>query len=164
MSARTDRAFAATGNIVAPADVAIAYAVSGAPAGLAIDASGMLRWAAPVAGSYAFTVTATTRLGLSASARYTLSVLKVNHAPTLASGSVAAPPGVALRVALAGADIDGDPLSFTMTGAPRGLSLSGDGVLSWPATVRGRYALRVVARDPQGLASAPATIVLNVSN
>lgn len=164
LSARTDRAFAATANIVAPAGAAMAYAVTGAPAGLAIDATGTLRWAAPVAGSYAFTVTATTSLGLSASARYTLSVLKVNHAPTLASGSVAVPPGVALNVVLAGADIDGDPLSFTMTGGPRGLSLSSAGVLSWPATVRGRYVLRVVARDLQGLASAPATIVLNVSN
>jgi hypothetical protein len=164
LSARTDRAFVASANIVAPPGVATAFALAGAPGGLAIDATGTLRWAAPVAGSYAFTVTATTSVGLSASARYTLSVLKVNHAPTLASGSVAVPPGVALHVALAGVDIDGDPLSFAMTGAPRGLSLSSVGVLSWPATVPGRYVLRVVARDPQGLASPPATIVLNVSN
>lgn len=164
LSARTDRAFAASAGIVAPAGVATAYAISGAPAGLAIDATGTLRWAAPVAGSYAFAVTATTSLGLSASARYTLSVLRVNHAPTLASGSVAVPPGVALRVALAAVDSDGDPLTFTLAGGPRGLSLSSAGVLSWPTTVRGRYVLRVVARDPQGLASAPATIVLNVSD
>jgi hypothetical protein len=51
-----------------------------------------------------------------------------------------------------------------MTGAPRGLVLSSAGVLSWPTTLRGRWALRVVARDAAGLASAPATIVLNVSN
>ena len=117
-----------------------------------------------MAGSYAFTVTATTSVGLSASARYTLSVVKVNHAPTLASGIVAVPPGLALRLALSGVDADGDALSYTMSGAPRGLAISGNGVLSWPATVRGRYVLRVVVRDAQGLASAPATITLNVSN
>jgi hypothetical protein len=163
-SARTDAAFAATLNIVAPAGVTTAYALSGAPAGLAVDATGHVHWASPVAGRYAFTATATTAIGLSASARYTLAVVKVNHAPTLASGSVAVPPGVALHLALAASDIDGDALSYSMTGAPRGLSLSSGGVLGWTTTVRGRWVLRVVARDAQGLASAPATIVLNVSN
>jgi hypothetical protein len=164
LSARTDGAFAASLGIVAPAGVTTTYALAGAPAGLVVDASGLVRWASPAAGSYAFTATATTSLGLSASARYTLSVVKVNHAPTLASGIVAVPPGVALRIALVGADVDGDALSYTMTGGPRGLALSSDGVLSWSTTVRGRYVLRVVARDPRGLASAPATITLNVSN
>jgi len=164
LSARTDRAFAASLAVVAPAGVTTAYALAGAPAGLAVDAAGTLHWAAPVAGSYAFTATATTSLGLSASARYTLSVVKVNHAPTLASGIVAAPPGVALRLALAGSDVDGDALTYTMTGAPRGLALSRAGVMSWPLTQRGRWVLRVVVRDAAGLASAPATIVLNVSN
>jgi serine protease len=138
--------------------------LSGEPEGLAVDAAGVLHWAAPVAGSYAFTATATTGLGLSASARYTLSVVKVNHAPTLPSGIVAVPPGVPLRLALSGVDVDGDALTYTMTGAPRGLVLSSAGVLSWPLTQRGRWVLHVVARDAQGLASAPAAIVLNVSN
>ncbi|MFL6678569.1 MAG: S53 family peptidase [Burkholderiaceae bacterium] len=163
-TARTDEAFAASLNIVAPAGVMTTCVLSGAPVGLTVDASGRLRWASPVAGSYAFTATATTAIGLSASARYTLAVVKVNHAPTLASGIVAVPPGVPLHLALAGADADGDALTYAMTGAPRGLSLSSAGVLGWPTTVRGRWALRVVARDAQGLASAPATIVLNVSN
>jgi hypothetical protein len=163
-SARTDRAFDASLNIVAPAGVTTSYALVGAPAGLVVDASGRVHWPLPVAGSYAFTATATTGLGLAASARYTLSVVKVNHAPTLASGIVAVPPGATLRLALAAVDVDGDALKYTMTGAPRGLALSADGVLSWPATVRGRYVLSVVVRDAQGLASAPATIILNVSS
>ena len=164
LSARTDRAFDASLAIVVPAGVTTSFALSGAPAGLVVDASGHVRWASPVAGSYAFTATARTRLGLWASARYTLSVMKVNHAPTLAPGIVAVPPGAALRLALAAVDVDGDALKYTMTGAPRGLSLTSDGVLNWSSTVRGRYVLRVVVRDAQGLASAPATIVLNVSN
>jgi len=88
----------------------------------------------------------------------------VNHAPVLPSGSIAVPPGVALRLALNGVDPDGDRLTYVMTGAPRGLSLSSAGVLGWGRTVRGRYVLRVVVRDSHGLASAPATIVMNVSN
>jgi hypothetical protein len=117
-----------------------------------------------VAGRFAFTVTATTRQGLSASGRYTLSVVQVNHAPTLRSGIVAVPPGATLRLALVGVDADGDALTYSMTGAPRGLALSNAGVLAWPNTLRGRYVLRVVVRDAHGLASAPATITLNVSN
>jgi len=163
-SARTDSAFASSLNIVAPAGGTTSYALAGAPAGLVVDASGRLRWAAPVAGRFAFTATATTSQGLSASGRYTLSVLQVNHAPTLASGIVAVPPGAALRLALAGIDVDGDALTYAVTGAPRGLALSSAGVLAWPKTVRGRYVLRVVVRDSHGLASAPATITLNVSN
>jgi hypothetical protein len=163
-SARTDGAFTASLNVVAPAGVTTSYALAGAPAGLAVDTSGRLHWPSPVAGSYAFTASATTSLGLSASARYTLAVTKVNHAPTLASGIVAVPPGAALRLALAAVDVDGDALTWTMTGAPRGLALSNAGVLSWARTVRGRYALRVVVRDAHGLASAPATIIVNVSN
>ena len=163
-SARTDAAFVASLNIVAPRGVTTVYTLAGAPPGLTVDASGQLAWAAPAAGSYAFTATASTSAGRSASGRYTLSVVKVNHAPTLASGVVAVPPGAALRIALAGVDSDGDALAYTLTGAPRGLALSATGVLSWAKTVRGQYVLRVVVRDSHGLAGAPATITLNVSN
>jgi len=161
---RTDSAFAASLNIVAPPNVATTFTLTGAPRGLAVDAAGQLAWPAPVAGSYAFTATASTSAGRSASGRYTLAVVKVNHAPTLASGVVAVPPGAALRIALSGVDIDGDALAYTMTGAPRGLALSNAGVLSWAKTVRGQYVLHVVVRDSHGLAGAPATITLNVSN
>jgi len=162
--ARTDGSFTASLGVAAPAGVTTSYALNGAPAGLVVDAAGVVHWAAPAAGNYAFTATATTNLGLSASARYTLSVVKVNHAPTLASGVVAVPPGVTLRLALAGVDSDGDALSYVMTGAPRGLLLSRAGVLSWATTQPGRWVLHVVVRDAGGLASAPASIVLNVSD
>jgi len=93
-----------------------------------------------------------------------LVVAPVNHAPMLAAASVAVPPGMALRIALNGVDPDGDALAYAMSGAPRGLALSSAGVLTWARTVKGRYVLRVVVRDSHGLASAPATITLNVSN
>jgi len=160
-SAQTGVAFSAPLSVTAPAGVTIAYALTGAPKGLVVDANGKLQWASPVAGSYAFTATATTSAGASASARCTLKVVKVNHAPLLASGTVTVRTNAALRLALAGVDVDGDRLTYTMTGAPSGMTLSSAGVLTWARAVNGAYALRVTVKDPKGLA-AVATIAVAV--
>ena len=161
-STQTGTAFSAPLFITAPAGVTTTYAISGAPKGLTVDPVGYVNWSSPVAGTYAFTVTATTSTGQSASARYTLTVVKVNHAPTLASGTLTLWANSALRLALAGVDIDGDKLTYAMTGAPSGMVLSSAGVLSWARPVNGSYALKVTVTDSQGLASAVATISVAV--
>jgi subtilase family serine protease len=162
-SAQTGTAFAASLGVTAPSGVAITYALSGAPSGVAVNASGVVSWAAPVAGSYAFTATATTSAGQSASARYTLAVVAVNHAPTLASGTVTGKAGWSLTVALPGRDVDGDALAYTMTGAPNGLVLSNAGVLTWAKAVKGTYSLKVTVKDARGLSSAVATVTVVVN-
>jgi subtilase family serine protease len=163
-SAQTGTAFSQSLGITAPAGVTTTYALTGAPSGLGVNASGMLGWAAPVAGNYAFTATASTSAGKSASGRYTLSVVAVNHAPTLASGSITAKAGTAFAVALPGKDVDGDALTYTMAGAPSGLALSSAGVLSWARAVKGTYALKVTVKDSHGLAGAVATITVIVTS
>jgi serine protease len=160
-STQTGTAFSAPLLITAPAGVTTTYAITGAPRGLTVDASGYVRWTSPVAGSYTFMATATTSAGASASARYALTVIRVNHAPTLASGTVTLRTNSALRLALAGVDVDGDRLAYTMTGAPNGMTLSSAGVLSWARAVNGAYALKVTVRDSRGLA-AVATIAVAV--
>jgi hypothetical protein len=102
--------------------------------------------------------------GKSASGRYTLSVVAVNHAPTLASGSITAKAGTAFAVALPGKDIDGDAITYKMTGAPSGLALSSAGVLSWSKAVKGTYTLKITVTDSHGLAGAVATITLIVNS
>ncbi len=163
-SAQTGTAFSQSLGITAPAGVTTTYALAGAPSGLGVNASGTLSWPAPVAGSYAFTATATTSAGKSASGRYTLSVVAVNHAPTLASGSITVKAGTAFAVALPGKDVDGDAITYKMTGAPSGLALSGAGVLSWTKAVKGTYTLKVTVTDSHGLAGAVATITLIVNS
>ena len=163
-SAQTGTAFSQSLGIMAPAGVTTAYALTGAPSGLGVNASGTLSWAAPVAGSYALTATASTSAGKSASGRYTLSVVAVNHAPTLASGSITAKAGTAFAVALPGKDIDGDAITYKMTGAPSGLALSSAGVLSWSKAVKGTYTLKITVTDSHGLAGAVATITLIVNS
>ena len=161
-SAQTGTAFFQSLNITAPSGVTTTYSLSGAPNGLTVTSTGYLNWTAPVAGSYSFTATASTSAGKSASAKYTLSVIKVNHAPTLASGTLSIKAGAALKATLAGSDIDGDALTYTMTGAPSGMTLSSAGVLAWAKAVKGTYALKVTVKDSHGLAGAVAAITVTV--
>ena len=159
---QTGTAFSAPLSVTSPAGVTTSYAITGAPKGVTVDAAGNVKWASPVAGSYAFTATATTSAGGSASARYTLTVVKVNHAPTLSSGTVTVRANAALRVKLAGTDADGDALVYSMAHAPAGVALSSTGVLTWSRAARGSYALKVTVRDSRGLASPEATITVKV--
>ncbi len=161
-SAQTGTAFVQSLGITAPTGVTTTYALSGAPSGLTVNSAGALNWPAPVAGSYSFTATATTSAGKSASAKYTLSVVAVNHAPTLAASTITVKTGAALKATIVGADVDGDTLSYVMTGAPSGMTLSSAGALSWAKAVKGSYALKVTVKDPKGL-SATATITVVAS-
>ena len=75
----------------------------------------------------------------------------VNHAPTLAAATVNERPGYAFSTQLAGADADGDAISYTMTGAPSGLTLSKTGALAWwTSPVAGTYNLTVTVTDSKG--------------
>ena len=161
-SGQTGTAFVQSLNITAPAGVTTTYTLSGAPTGLTVNSAGAVNWPAPVAGSYSFTATATTSAGKSASGKYTLAVVAVNHAPTLAASTVTVKVGAALKVSLAGQDVDGDTLTYVATGAPAGMVLSTAGALTWAKAVKGSYALKVTVKDPKGL-SATATITVVAS-
>ena len=161
-SGRTDASFSHSLGITAPAGVTTTYTLSGAPAGLAVNSAGVLGWAAPVAGTYAFTATATTSAGASASGKYTLAVVAVNHAPVVASGSITVKAGTALSVSIPASDPDGDAITWKMTGAPSGLTLGSTGVLSWSKPVKGVYTLKITVTDSKGLAGAVGTITLTV--
>ena len=74
LAASSGTALAAKVSASDPNGSALAYALSGAPAGLSIGSNGVLAWAKPVKGTYAFTVTATDALGLSGSGLVTLKI------------------------------------------------------------------------------------------
>jgi len=157
------KAFSATVVASNPNTGTLGYSVGGAPSGLTISAAGVLSWASPVGGTYALAVTVTDGYGLSATRTYTLTVPKVNHAPVLSGGSVTVPAGMSLTIKLAGYDVDGDAITYTLTGAPSGLKLSAAGVITWAKTVKGSYALKVTPKDAKGLAGAVATVTLVVA-
>ncbi|MFT3954422.1 MAG: Ig-like domain-containing protein [Piscinibacter sp.] len=151
---------------------------SGAPAGMTIDASGLITWTSVPTGtvvptSYSITVTGDDADANTAAASRTFA-LRINHRPTMgnviqnvAHGAITvAAPGLLS----AAADPDGDaPMSVVQTSAPSAgtLLLNADGSYSWsgpqPATGTSQVSFGVASRDPYGLQSNPATVTLNVA-
>ena len=160
-----------SGNVSAsnPNGGTLSFSLTGAPAGLTVSASGALSWASPVAGSYTFTAKVSDNYGYSATQTETLNVAippaavtTTNHAPTLASSTLAKKAGTTFSVMLSGKDVDGGALTYTKSGGPAGLSLTSAGVLYWVAPVKGTYAVTITVHDSKG-ATGSGVITLVVS-
>ncbi len=140
-------------GVTAPTGTSTSYALSGAPSGLAVDTTGTLKWAAPVAGSYSFTVTATTATGKSASAKYALKVIP-GTAPAFAStGKYTGTAGKAFAGTLSATNPNTGTLSYSVSGAPSGLTVSSAGALSWAAPTAGSHTFTAKVTDSYGYSS-----------
>lgn len=128
---------------------ALSYTLMGAPAGMAIGAStGAVTWAAPVAGTYNVTVVAKdTRTGLSGQAVYSVSIAAAPapSAPVVTGATVAGKVGTALSFTVSVKSPNA--VSYTLAGAPSGMTISAAGVVSWASPVAGNYSVSVTAKD-----------------
>ena len=149
-------------KITAPTGTTTSYALSGAPGGVAVDSTGVLKWAAPVAGSYSFTVTAKTAAGKTASATYSLKVIPGSAPVFTSSSGYTGTAGAAFAGTLAATNPNTGTLSFSVTGAPAGLVASSSGALSWAAPVAGHYTLTTKVADSYGY-SATRTVTLSIA-
>ena len=123
----------------------VSYTLSGAPAAMAISSAGVVTWAAPVAGSYAITVTAKdSKTGLSGVGVTTV-VIAAPAAPMVPSATVSGKPGTALSFTVA--VTSPNPVTFSLSGAPAGMLISSAGVVSWASPVLGSYSVTVSAKD-----------------
>ncbi|KQW24780.1 peptidase S53 [Acidovorax sp. Root402] len=132
-----------TVSVNAPNPVTLSLA--GAPTGMSISAAGVVSWPAPVAGAYAVTVVAKdTKTGLTGQGVYNINVI-APVAPTIESASIAGRPGVALSFK---ANVSAlNPVAYSLAGAPSGMVVAADGVVSWTKPVAGTYSVTLTAKD-----------------
>ncbi|KXU82308.1 peptidase S53 [Paraburkholderia monticola] len=148
-------------TMAASAADALRWSLSNAPQGMSIDSSGQVAWAQPVAGSYAVTVKATdTVTGLSASAIANVTIVSAS-APIVEAATIAGQTKQALAYQV---DVSAlDPVQYSMSGAPAGMSISSSGMIRWPSPVAGTYGVNVTATDTKTGQSGSATLSVQIS-
>ncbi len=160
--ARNAVAFTQSLGVTAPAGVTTSYALTGAPSGLTVDATGTLHWAAPTKGQYTVTAKATTSAGASASANYSLKVI-ANTAPIISTAAtMSATAGTRFSVILTATNPNTGNLTFGLAGAPAGLTMTTSGALLWTTPVAGTWHFTATVTDNYGLTSTTA-FTLNVA-
>jgi hypothetical protein len=145
----------------------LAYSLTRAPAGMAIDAaSGRINWT-PTAGQMGTHEVALQVLdtgGLAATQSFTVAVSVGNAAPQITSAPVAAATtGSAYSYPVVASDPNGDTLTYSLTQAPAGMSINAaSGLIGWtPAAGQaGSHAVTVRVADPAGLAATQAFAVV----
>ncbi|WP_189356211.1 S53 family peptidase [Undibacterium squillarum] len=139
----------------------VTYSLTGAPAGMTITTAGVVSWSTPVAGTYSVTVKATdTKTGLTGQGVYTVTV-KAPPPPTVTAATVTGMAGKALSYTVA--YTAPNPVTFTLSGAPSGMSISSTGVISWTSPVLGTYNVTVTAKDSKTGFTASAVVSVKIS-
>ena len=160
--ARNAVAFTQSLNVTTPANVTTTFALTGAPSGLTVDTTGTLHWTSPAKGQYTVTARATTSAGASASANYTLKVI-ANTAPIISSAAtMSATAGTRFSVILTATNPNTGNLTFSLAGAPAGLTTTTSGALLWASPVGGTWHFTATVTDNYGLTSTTA-FTLNVT-
>jgi len=119
--------------------------ISGNPSGMTLSSAGMVSWAKPVAGTYSVTITAKDMMnGLTAAGVYSV-VINKTAGPIVIGGNVAAVTGKPVSFSVTTSDTN--PYTWSLAGAPTGMSISSTGTISWASPVAGNYSVNVVAKD-----------------
>jgi hypothetical protein len=123
----------------------VTLSMTGAPAGMALSANGVVAWPTPVAGTYKVTVLAKdTKTGLSGQGVFTVAIA-APLPPSVSAATVNGRPGTALSfIASAMAP---NPVTWSLQGAPSGMTISANGTVTWPAPAVGTYSVKVIAKD-----------------
>ncbi|MFZ6678764.1 putative Ig domain-containing protein [Undibacterium sp. Tian12W] len=132
-------------TVSAIGDNALAYTLSGNPAGMSVSSAGAVTWAAPVAGTYTVTATATdSKTGLSGKGTYTV-VITAPTSPVVTAATINGTAATALSFNVTATSANA--MTYGLSGAPAGMSISATGTVSWAAPVTGTYSVTVSATD-----------------
>lgn len=132
-------------TVSATAPNPITYTLTGAPAGMAINTNGEVTWATPIAGTYAVTVIAKdSKTALSGQGVYAVTIAAAQP-PVVTATTITGKPGTALSFSVA--ITSANPITYTLGGAPTGMTVSAAGLVSWASPVVGTYTVTVTAKD-----------------
>lgn len=161
ISGQVGKALSFTAAATAPNP--LSFSLSGAPAGMTINAStGVVGWPTPVAGSYAVTVVAKdSKTALSGQAVYSVSIA-APQAPVVTGSTINGKVGTALSFSVS--VTAANPVTYSLTGAPSGMAISTAGVMSWASPVAGSYTVTVVAKDSKTGLTGQGVYTVVVSN
>lgn len=159
LTAKVATAFSYTLQV--KSDYAVTWSMTGAPTGMALSTSGVLTWASPVLGTYTITVTAKdSKTGLTGSAKVGLTVAAA-AAPVVTSASATGTAGTPFSATV---KVKADnAVTWSMTGAPTGMTISTAGVLAWSAPVAGTYTVTVTAKDSKTGLSGSGKISITIA-
>jgi chitodextrinase len=117
----------------------LTFSATGLPAGLTISASGQITGTPTAAGANSVTVTVNDGRGGTDSATFSWTIAAANVAPVLTNpGAQSGTVGVAVTaLQLAATDGNNDPLTFSATGLPAGLTISASGQITGTPTAAG---------------------------
>ena len=139
----------------------VTLSMTGAPAGMTLSTAGVITWTSPVAGTYTVTVVAKdTKTGLSGQGAYTVAI-SAPLAPTVSSAAVTGKPGVLLSFSVT--TVAPNPVTYTLTGAPSGMTISAAGLVAWPSPVAGNYTVTVAAKDTKTGLSGQGVYTLKIA-
>jgi hypothetical protein len=134
--------------------------LSGAPSGMSISSGGLVSWPTPVAGSYTVTVKAADMInGLSATGAYSV-VINKSGGPVVSSGNIAGPAGVALSFAATATNANA--YTWSLAGAPSGMSIASSGTISWAQPRAGIYSVSAVAKDAKTGLTGTGNYIVNI--
>ena len=138
------------------------YSANLDPFTLGIDSSGLITGQLDAAGVFTAHVTATDAGGLFVNNAFVWTVAQCgpgNQPPALSAPEVDTCIGDAVVLQIAATDPDGDPLTYSATALPTGMTLDpATGLISWVPTEAGDFAVTVTVTDPGGLEASGSFI------
>lgn len=141
---------------------AVSFSLTGAPSGMSISSTGVISWANPVAGNYRVTINALdSKTGLTGKASISV-VIAAATAPVINAATVNGKVGSALSYTVTATS--SNPLSYTLIGAPAGMSISSTGVISWASPLAGTYSVTVKCSDSKTGLSGQAVLTIVIAS